>query len=741
MRHRMLWPCLLAAIWTQVVSAEEPTFYPKLRTAWIPRGTAQLLKPYLPAPEGSSANYRFVVETPDYVKFITTETMMGSPPKDVQVSPGETRGDTRYTKHTLCYDLYPSSGFELSMCWQTQEGSTLCYQPAIRAGGTFDWQHLTAPITPPKGAAQAKPLIIKWPNRGITGTFWVDNVVIREEGSKENLLRAGTFDEPEWKSGLLVPKGKDGSKCAKFVCTEDLAQKQQALWVDPDRKGVPVDPARKYVVELDLKAQKLGPPKETPIACLLFRVSGSVPEGTATIYTYALGTDGRPVKPQETELVVLPPLKNVRPKTARIAPCMYGQMFSEPVAKAYAENAWRSGITWTYGNIHNNIVPLLQPRGHRVWLAKPGHPFGAHGKAAREFIKQHTDVRAILFTGKPSGHTFCPTWLLSNEGVEVRKAMDDELVELVNRDGYMAVNWDIEQPVLDPPEKGFCFCERCLAAFRKESKLPAEEKLDPKAILEKHKEAWVMFRCRQNADLVKHCRTALKRCKQPIEFSVYSGYQCQKTREHYGVDWALLAPHLDLGIAGYGCPRKNVQATIKALGGVPFIGGENYYLSATPRPGATGWMGKSLSHRPHPETWRNQLLRQFVESGCNGVLIWYLPTMDGAAFYHTSEAAEIIATYEDFFRRSKRCDSSFKVTGMKPEHWAALEDGAMKMLLLFNFTKEQVDAAVEQPDLQGKWTVQMHGREGNPPINPAKFTHKIKPWGTAILIFRQAETK
>jgi len=58
---------------------------------------------------------------------------------------------------------------------------------------------------------------------------------------------------------------------------------------------------------------------------------------------------------------------------------------------------------------------------------------------------------------------------------------------------------------------------------------------------------------------------------------MYSGYQGKRTREHYGVDWARLAPHLDFAIAGYGGDRARIVDTLEALDGVPFMGGEMWY--------------------------------------------------------------------------------------------------------------------------------------------------------------------
>ena len=181
-----------------------------------------------------------------------------------------------------------------------------------------------------------------------------------------------------------------------------------------------------------------------------------------------------------------------------------------------------------------------------------------------------------------------------------------------------------------------------------------------------------------------HLKRILNRANRPIEFSRYSGYQCRRTKEHYGVDWRLMAPHLDLGIAGYGGGRTQIRDTVEALAGVPFMGGEMWYLSQT----------DDAQPRPRMETWRNRILRQYVESGCNGCLIWWLASMDGGAFYATSEAAEIIAKYEDYFVASQRCDERVKVSGPDARNWAAFARDGRTLVMLLNFASKAVDATV-----------------------------------------------
>ncbi len=628
-----------------------PALFPNMTRAYFPRGTAQLVKPYLPKPAGSGKGYRLVVETPEWLEFVTVEPSLGHPPRQVASRPGTTRAGVKYVQTVLNYDLYPAQGFELSICWLDRERKTIGYRPAVTAGGTFDWTRLVRTVTAPPKAAFARPILIKWQNREIQGTFWVDNVTLCAEGDGKNLLPGGTFEDASWKSPYFRPEGPGGSRCAKFVCPADQSQRQQALWLTDAEHAVAVHEGANYTVALDLKTEGVETPMAQPIVALLFRARADASEGCATLFT-GLATDAAPRPALEpSELVILPPLKNVRPKTARIAPCLYAGDYEPRVAAAYAQNLWASGMTWAYGSVRNNIVRELWPRGLRVWMAKPGEPFAAQGAVASEFLRSHPETGAVRFDGKPRGGLFCPTWLLSPAGAEMRLAMEQELIDEVQRDGYTAVDWDVEQTVIasaagNDPDKGFCLCPRCLEAFRQSQHLGPAQPGDAEAMRGKYREAWVTFRCQQNADLVGHAREALRRCGRPIEFSVYSGYQGQQTREWYGVDWRLMGPKIDLAICGYGGSRKALRDTREALGATPLMGGENYFLSPQPPTHVVGWMVGSLKQTPQPEHWRNRLLRQFADGGCRGVLIWYLPTMDGGAFYYTSESAQNIADHE-----------------------------------------------------------------------------------------------
>lgn len=686
-----MWPAAGGArawfAWALYVGEDGPQVFPKLDVFYLPRGSRQLLRLYLHAPMDLPLDdYTMVVTVPEELACVAVEPVSGGMPELSDAGAVQAAG-RRLRRWAVAYDMIPHQGMEISLRWGDATNSTLAYMPAITGGGTFDWRRLRFVATAPPGAVSLHPLIIKWQNRGITGTFWVDNLSVHEPGSDENLLKMGSFDEPGWGSHyLLQPEGPDGSMCVKVVATPELVDKQQALWVD--KEGViAVEPGRQYVIEADVKCENLGAPGAKPLTGLLFEAPGDLPEGHYPLYT-GFAARGITELPRRSRIAVLPPLKNKRPRYARLCPCYYeSTLRNDLVAEAYAENCWASGITWTYGGAANNVVSHLLPRGHKVILSIGWGPWEPR-LDSREFLLAHEELQALSFEGKRLRHKFCPTWMLgdSPEAAQVRADLESWLLTTVNAHPYFGANWDLEEPVVDPPT--YCVCDRCIQAFRQRAGLATEVPVTPATLLAEHRDAWVEFRCAQNAQMAGLLRDMLRRAARPIEFSLYSGYQSKKTREHYGVDWAMMAPHLDYGIAGYNGGRQALQDTVAALGQVPFMGGEMWYLSPN----------DDTRPAPKMETWRNRLLRQFVDSGCHGVLIWYLPTMDGGAFYATSEAAEIIADYEDFFRAEQRCDQRVTVAGLEPSNWAAFAREGRVLVLLMSFSDQPGDVTVKVDD-------------------------------------------
>ena len=68
---------------------------------------------------------------------------------------------------------------------------------------------------------------------------------------------------------------------------------------------------------------------------------------------------------------------------------------------------------------------------------------------------------------------------------------------------YPAANWDIEQPVVDPPT--FCTCERCRQALRR---LPSSRPTHrwTRRASKQYRQQGTDFRCEQNAQMAGKMR-------------------------------------------------------------------------------------------------------------------------------------------------------------------------------------------------------------------------------------------
>lgn len=680
----------------------KPQLFPKAHTFYVPRASRQLMRLYAHIPQGvPTEGYRMVVDAPSVLQYHAVESGGGVPPT-VSAAAEWTDEGVAMTRYHVDYETLPGEGMEISLRWGDEANTTIAYEPSLASGGTHDWRHMEMTVTPPDNAVSVHPLIIKWQNRGITGTFWVDNLVFRRADSDENLLKMGTFDEPGWgTSSRLAPEGPDGSMCCRIVSRPEDADRQQALWVDKD-EATPVEPGVEYVVEMDVKCENLVSPSSKPILGLLFEAPQDVVQDTLPVYTAMQTLDGVVAEiPRRSSVEILPPLHDVRPESARITPCYGSRGVTDPaVVEAWADNTWASGMTWAWGNSRTNVAQALLPRGLKVIYHLPWGGWNPVGTEMHAYIEEHPEFRAMNFESKPENHFFCPTWFLSDGGAEVREMLIDWVKASVAAEDCANVNWDLEQPVVDPPT--FCTCDRCMDAFRRREDVPDDAELTPDLLLGEYRDRWVDFRCRQNADAAAILSEAVHAVDPELEFSVYSGYQSTRTKEHYGVDWALMQPNIDMAIAGYGGSEEAVRATLEAMAGKPFMGGEMWYLSHRD------------DSRPTPDmrTWCNRLLRKYVQSGCTGVLIWHLAPMEGGSFYATSEATALIAEYEDSMREDLRADEKVTVEGIPVSDWAAFERNGEIMVLLLNFADEARPVTV---------TIEGEAQE----IELAPFAHEV----------------
>ncbi|MBU1735143.1 MAG: carbohydrate-binding family 9-like protein, partial [Verrucomicrobia bacterium] len=669
------------------VAKEAPRNWPGMPDFTLPEGTAQIFYPLLEIPGGVPLNdYRIRLDMPAALQVVSVDEVAGVAG---QVLKDTVAGERRSVE--IGVENPFQGGIELSICWKDANG-TIGYVPAIDVAGTLDWRLVKGTLTAPRNARFASLLLIKWQDRGTLGTAWFDNLAVRKKvakenrfmawfnnlvgrkkGAKENLFAMGTFEEPWWqekahRSGKVIEVERDGQKtrACKLVGTEQNEKGQDALWVG---EPVPVEAGTEYEFEMLAKCENVTSTKAFPRLALLVKHKGAPLKPGLLRFGFVAAGGYVAELPAEVALVPLPALLKKQPKESRIIPCYYSDMFNVATSEALVQNVWDSGIGEIYGG-HNRVTDALRPKGFKVIRSFPYNSWQI--SPAPDWKTTHPDRLAVNFQEKPDLGRICPTYALQ-DGNEFLPLLQAWVRDMVKGCGYDSIDCDYEVPVVLPPT--FCFCSRCLEDFRKREKIPADVKLTSTLVVEKYRDAWVAFRCRQNAEMIGLLARFIRETEPKIGVSTYSGFQTKYTREHYGIDWALLRDKIDEGIAGYGGGRKDVAATAQALAPTPFIGGEMYYLNN--RTSEAGPIRR--------EGWKMRLVRTYINGGCNGVLIWWLPPMDGSAYYQTSQAAAIIADLENFFRKGKRVDEKISFAAeVRADDYAAFEKDGQILLVLFN---------------------------------------------------------
>ncbi len=644
-----------------------PRCWPAERETFFPAGSNQMFYPtlYASASVPMSA-YRFWMELPAGLALRAVDNLMGAR--------AEVVGQTAYaagTRYAIHVTNPWSDGMQLNLRWGGADKRTVAYQPAIVAAGSGDWALYKATLRSPAAAHFVHPLLIKWQNRGITGTAYFDNLRIVEKGTKRNLLAIGTFEEPWWKEHKnyrIVTQQREGqpTRCVRLRGSAATVRHQDAMWVgDP----IPVKPDTDYEIEALVKCADVRAPGRSRLA-LLVEADAAGFEPAPIRFGFVAGDGYYAELPASVAARPLPKLIGKRPKHSYIMPCYYSDMFEAPASDALARNAIESGVGGIFGKLTNRVCQALKKQGLFMAWAFPYN--GWQTSPCQDFVDAHPECLAVSYKGKREKGRVCPTYLLS-KGSEFQRGLREWVMKSVKGSGYDEIDCDYEVPVVNPPT--FCFCPRCLAAFRRYAQLADGVKLDAKTVVARYRAQWTAFRCKQNAEMMGLLARWVREAEPGMKFSVYSGYQNTYTQEHYGVDWRLLAPFVDMGIAGYGGSRAALLATRRALAGKPFIGGEMYSLSSS------STYDKPLRRRG----WAMRLLRAYVNGGCHGVLIWYLPTMDGWAFFETSQAAAVIADFEDMFQKGQRADSRIQFEPEQdPQDYAAFEKDGRVLLLLFN---------------------------------------------------------
>lgn len=260
------------------------------------------------------------------------------------------------------------------------------------------------------------------------------------------------------------------------------------------------------------------------------------------------------------------------------------------------------------------------------------------------YVKLHPESALILKDGKRNPNLVCPQFIRTEDFAKWLDAQMPRWLDLIGNPQY--AEWDHEFPYDSGPFS--CYCEKC------------------------QKESDVASRNRMTAYFAKLLSQSMKRCDPKIKFVIYSGYQSEETKRHYGIDWSLFPGIIDMAECGYGRSEKLLKATREALRGTPLVTG------AIIRP-------YQLASRAFPEPFTPALLLRRALDATGGVLLYEYSLFDGKSLQAIAAVSKIIARYEDWFRFGKRLDSH--ISGWAPDEAQIVEYRGRSVLFLMNNSK------------------------------------------------------
>jgi len=287
-------------------------------------------------------------------------------------------------------------------------------------------------------------------------------------------------------------------------------------------------------------------------------------------------------------------------------------------------------------------------------------------KHPEEALLDSKGVRRFI-PGDARKNEICTTLLL--EDSPAWKYLEETIAQWVKKLKVDNMDWDYESSVWSSPIS--CYCPRCLGKFKDFAKIPPTEKLTPEIIKKNYRKQWIKFMNMRFALLCGKFKEAAKKANPEIIFSVYSGYQCEQTKEGYGVDWSMLADKIDLAICGYGRPEKQIADTLKALGKTPLVLGQLVYPCDVKKQEYPAFASKAT------------VLRRAVD-GTGGVMVYTLTELDGRTFLSFAEISRLVADYENLFISHRKDNSLVKVSGMSSYDVTVFTDGKTRLILLIN---------------------------------------------------------
>lgn len=255
----------------------------------------------------------------------------------------------------------------------------------------------------------------------------------------------------------------------------------------------------------------------------------------------------------------------------------------------------------------------------------PGTPYS---DVSRDYLAKHPKAAGVGLSDDRGqslqGKLICPEYLLRGDDESYIREHAEKTTATMRQNGITEIMEDAEYS----SPLSYCFDESCKKRFSEMSGIPwAQIKdLSGSEILAKHRDAWVAFRCQQNADIVGKIARAFRAAYPEVRFNVFCGYQSWSVRQRYGIDWPMLLSISDLDGAYVGGGLPGTAEQIEQMRrwverqGKKFISMANATLSFPKGFDELGYRSQAYLEA--------RIIHDLL-CGSKGIFIWWWGTLDG----------------------------------------------------------------------------------------------------------------
>ncbi|HWL54676.1 MAG TPA: carbohydrate-binding family 9-like protein [Chthoniobacteraceae bacterium] len=487
-------------------------------------------------------------------------------------------------------------------------------------------------------------------------------------------------DLADWVTWVAVPETLEVTGVSSFYGT--VRPRQPVFSVERDGtteiEGKTL-PLYRITADKPLFYDEAHPPGgRTGIFHLMLRVAKGAPKAPVTerLYYWSQAEKGGVSEmTQSLTVETVPPLNGKQPGkfVFELWGSNLGTLDSIPVREQAMETMKAAGF-----NLLVDSRDWAIENGPRFGLTiRPTVKFVSWSINLNPFLKEHPDERLLDHHGKRSDQWLCTTQLLGERWPVVSEVFADQLRKLK----ATTVCYDYEFSTLTGPHS--CFCERCLAAFRKEKKIAGDQPLTPETIETRHRAAWDDFMARRGARLLAKMKETVHATIPGGLFTVFSLPQSPRTVSVYGIDWRYVAGTKGADVIQIGTSGgwREMLHTSEVAGDLPIM----YGVWITPY-GPDHMIPARVADKA-------ELLRRVLDS-THGILFYDRATMDGRSWWNVGETTRLVADFEELFLHSR----PEPVEGHDPERVQWLRGKKKQLLCIMNRGDAAADFSVALPE-------------------------------------------